>query len=192
MADKEYVLGNKARELLVYTNRATKPVQKEVPVSDVTDVLKRIAALENVQDVRNVCTATVGRLESTKKEGFSERGYKQYGEEMCSIAKGIVRDIHAANGKLFATEHADRLKLITQVLDGCALMLEYIVVCHEMGYISMSRMAEWTKKVTDVKYMAASWKKNDGARARKLEAEEKAAEERRLVGMIREAVGEGK
>ena len=83
------------------------------------------------------------------------------------IAKGIVRDIHAANGKYFATEYEERLRLIGKILDGCNLMLEYIQISLDMGIISLKKSEIWSKKVLDVKYMSASWKKNDGARAKK-------------------------
>ena len=38
--------------------------------------------------------------------------------------------------------------------------------------------------------MAAAWRKNDGARARKIETEAKAAEERRQFDMMKAAVRE--
>ena len=56
--------------------------------------------------------------------------------------------------------------------------------------ISVKKSAVWTKYVTDVKYMAAAWRKNDGGRARKIETEAKAAEERRQFDMMKAAVRE--
>ena len=192
MADKEYLLGNKARELLKYTNQATKVVTSEVAQRDVRKILQQIAALEDIREVREVCSSTIGVLDKRDREGFSKSTYRSYGEDMRVIAKGIVRDIHAANGKMFATEYNERLRLIGQVLDGCSLMLEYIQICLDMEIISLKKSEVWTKKVTDVKYMAASWKKNDGARARKLEAEEKAREDEHQIELVKTAIREVK
>lgn len=192
MADKEYLLGNKARELLKYTNQATKVVTSEIAQRDVRKILQQIAALEDIREVREVCSSTIGVLDKRDREGFSKSTYRSYGEDMRVIAKGIVRDIHAANGKMFATEYNERLRLIGQVLDGCSLMLEYIQICLDMEIISLKKSEVWTKKVTDVKYMAASWKKNDGARARKLEAEEKAREDEHQIELVKTAIREVK
>lgn len=188
MADKEYVLGNNARELLKYTNQATKVVSEDVSQRDVKKILQKVAALDDIREVKAVCGEMVGQLERRDKEGFSKNLYRCYGEDMRMIAKGIVRDIHAANGRMFAIEHEERLRLIGQVLDGCALMLEYIQICLDMGIISMKKSEVWTKKVTDVKYMAASWKNNDGNRAKKLLEAAQAEADKRQIALVKEAI----
>ncbi len=43
MAEKEYLLGNRARELLRYTNQATRIVSDEVSAKDVRAIIRRIA-----------------------------------------------------------------------------------------------------------------------------------------------------
>lgn len=188
MADKEYLLGNKARELLRFTNQATKVVTDDVSQKDVRAILQKIAALDDIRDVKSVCQTTIGQLDSKDKEGFTKAMYRCYGEDMRLIAKGIVRDIHAANGKMFATEYDERLRLIGLVLDGCSLLIEYIQTVLELGVISLKKSEVWTKKVLDVKYMTASWKKNDGARANKLRAEEAAKEDARQVEVVKTAI----
>ena len=70
------------------------------------------------------------------------------------------------------------------VLDGCTLLLEYIQICVEEHIISVKKSGVWTKKVTDVKYMAASWRKNDGGRARKLREEPELALGEALVALF--------
>ena len=45
MAEKEYLLGNRARELLRYTNQATRIVSDDVSQRDVRAIIKRIAEL---------------------------------------------------------------------------------------------------------------------------------------------------
>lgn len=188
MADKEYLLGNRARELLKYTNQATKVVTDDVSQKEVRAILQKIAALDDIRDVKSVCQTTIGQLDSKDKEGFTKAMCRCYGEDMRLIAKGIVRDIHAANGKMFATEYDERLRLIGLVLDGCSLLIEYIQTVLELGVISLKKSEVWTKKVLDVKYMTASWKKNDGARANKLRAEEAAKEDARQVEVVKTAI----
>lgn len=188
MADKEYLLGNKARELLRFTNQATKVVTDDVSQKDVRAILQKIAALDDIREVKSVCETTIGQLDSRDKEGFTKAMYRCYGEDMRLIAKGIVRDIHAANGKMFATEYDERLRLIGLVLDGCSLLIEYIQTVLELNVISLKKSEVWTKKVLDVKYMTASWKKNDGARANKLRAEEAAKEDARQVEVVKTAI----
>lgn len=89
---------------------------------------------------------------------------------------------------MFATEHEERLRLIGKILDGCSLMLEYIQICLEMDIISIERSGVWTKKVRDVQYMSMSWRKNDGARAKKLQAEERASVDKWLITLVKEAI----
>lgn len=188
MADKEYLLGNRARELLKYTNQVTKVVTDDVSQKDVRAILQKIAALDDIREVKSVCQTTIGQLDRKDKEGFTKAMYRCYGEDMRLIAKGIVRDIHAANGKMFATEYNERLRLIGKVLDGCFLLLEYIQIVQDMGVISLKKSEIWTKKVLDVKYMTASWKKNDGARANKLRSEEEAKQDARQVEVVKTAI----
>lgn len=188
MADKEYLLGNKARELLRFTNQATKVVTDDVSQKDVRAILQKIAALDDIREVKSVCQTTIGQLDRKDKEGFTKAMYRCYGEEMRLIAKGIVRNIHAANGKMFETEYDERLRLIGLVLDGCSLMIEYIQTVLELNVISLKKSEVWTKKVLDVKYMTASWKKNDGARADKLRAEKAAKEEARQIEVVKTAI----
>lgn len=54
--------------------------------------------------------------------------------------------------------------------------------------ISVERAGTWTKKVRDVQYMSMSWRKNDGARAKKIQAEERASVEGWLVSMVKDAI----
>lgn len=192
MAEKEYLLGNKARELLKYTNQVTKVVTSDVSQRDVRKILEKVAALDDIRDVKAVCTQTIGAMEKKDKQGFTKATYRCYGEDMCLIAKQIVADIHAANGKMFNEEYDERLRLIGKVLDGCTLMLEYIQICLDMSIIDIKRSEVWTKKVTDVKYMTASWKKNDGARASKLRAAKREEEDRHLADVVVEAFSKAK
>ena len=187
-ADKEFLLGNRARELLRYTNQVTKIVTDDISVRDVREIIKKIAALDDIRDVKQVCAQVIGVLDRKNKKGFTKATYRCYGEDIRMIAKDIVRYIHAANGKMFATEHEERLQLIGKILDNCSLMLEYIQICLDLEIISLERSGIWTKKVRDVQYMSMSWRKNDGARAKKLKAEERVSVDKWLVSLVKEAI----
>ena len=69
MADKEYLLGNRARELLKYTNQVTKVVTDDVSQKDVRAILQKIAALDDIREVKSVCQTTIGQLDRKDKEG---------------------------------------------------------------------------------------------------------------------------
>ena len=127
-------------------------------------------------------------LDRKNKKGFTKATYRCYGADIRMIAKDIVRYIHAANGKMFATEHEERLQLIGKILDNCSLMLEYIQICLDLEIISLERSGIWTKKVRDIQYMSMSWRKNDGARAKKLKAEERVSVDKWLVSLVKEAI----
>lgn len=171
MADKEYLLGNRARELLRYTKQATRVVSDDISRKDVRAIIRRIAQLDDIREVKTVCAEIDKELAGKDREGFTKHNFDFYGRDMRTIAKDIIRDIHAANNKHFQTEYDERLSKIDDVLDNCSLLLEYITLCLEDGIISKEKAGVWTKKVTDVKYMAAKWRKNDGGRAQKLREE---------------------
>ncbi|MGN9096405.1 four helix bundle protein [Flintibacter porci] len=190
MAEKEFLLGNRARELLKYTKQATRIVSDDVSQRDVRAIIRRIAELDDIRDVKKVCSEVVGVLDKKDREGFTKSTFRLYGEDMRQIARGIMRDIHAANNKHFVTEYNERLRKIDDALDGCSLLLEYIRICVEEKIIGVKKAAVWTKHVTDVKYMSAAWKKNDGGRARKIESEVKASEERRQYDLVKAACRE--
>lgn len=190
MADKEYRLGNKARDLLKYTNQATKPVGGEVPTRDVRKMLQKIADLDDIRDVQQVCSSTIKAIDEKDRAGFSKRGYHRYGADMCDIAKGIVVNIHSANGLMFETHYQERLDTIEEVLKGCNALLEFIQICVENGYVSVEKSGVWTALVMDVKYMTLAWKKKDEARAKVLRAKARDAEEKRQEELIKKAVRE--
>ena len=188
MADKEFLLGVKARELLKYTKQATKVVSDDISPQDVRAILHKIAALEDIRDAREVCSQAINAIDRKKREGFSKSTFRLYGEDMRQIAKQILLDVHAANNTHFLTEYDSRLRKIDAILDGCSLLLEYITICLEDEIISKRKAGIWTGKVTDVKYMAASWRKNDGGRARKLREQDQAAKDRRQTALVKEAI----
>lgn len=188
MADKEFLLGVKARELLKYTKQATKVVSDDVDPRDVRAILHRIAALDDIRDVKEVCSQAINATDRKQKEGFTKTAFRFYGEDMRRIAKQILLDIHAANNTHFLTEYDSRLRKIDAALDGCSLLLEYITICLEDEIISKHKAGVWTGKVTDVKRMAGAWRKNDGGRARKLRDQAQAEKDRRQIALVKEGI----
>lgn len=188
MAEKEFLLGVKTRELLKYTKQATKVVSDDISPQDVRAILHKIAALEDIRDAREVCSQAINAIDRKQKEGFTKTAFRFYGQDMRDIAKQILLDVHAANNTHFLTEYDSRLRKIDAVLDGCSLLLEYITLCMEEKIISTAKGGVWTGKVMDVKRMAGKWRKNDGGRAKSLRDQAQAVRNRQQIGLVKEAI----
>lgn len=175
MAEQPFLVGNKARELLRYTQRATRIVSDDISRSDARKVFQKAAALEDIREIKQVCTTAVHALDTREKEGFTKSTFNLYGRDIRETAKKILLDAHAANNVNFATEYDKRIEKIGEVVDGCSLLLEYLTLCTEDGIISTKKAGIWTKKITDVKYPAMKWLKSERGRAESLrqEAEKK-------------------
>lgn len=178
MAEQPFLVGNKARELLRYTKRATRIVSDDISRSDARKVFQKAAALEDIREMKQVCTTAVHALDTREKEGFSKSTFRLYGEGIRLTARQILLDAHAANNVNFQTDYDKRIEKIGEVVDGCSLLLEYLTLCTEDGIISTKKAGIWTKKVTDVKYPAMKWLTSERGRAEKLRAE---AERKRLT-----------
>lgn len=187
MADKEFLLGNRARELLKYTKQATRVVSGDISKADVRAIITRVAELDDICDVKMVCQEVVHVLDTKDKEGFTKSTFRMYGEDMRETAKKILTDIHRANNTNFVVAYEERIHKIEEVVDGCSLLLEYITICMDEGIISVKKAGVWTKKVTDVKYMAMAWLKGDRGRANKLRSEAKEKEDRSLYNLVMSA-----
>ena len=188
MADKEFLLGVKTRELLKYTKQATKVVSDDISPQDVRAILHKVAALEDIRDAREVCSQAINAVDRKQKEGFTKTAFRFYGQDMRDIAKQILLDVHAANNTHFLTEYDSRLRKIDAVLDGCSLLLEYITLCMEEKIISTAKGGVWTGKVMDVKRMAGKWRKNDGGRAKSLRDQAQTVRNRQQIGLVKEAI----
>ena len=188
MAEKEFLLGVKTRELLKYTKQATKVVSDDISPQDVRTILHRIAALEDIRDAREVCSQAINAIDRKQKEGFTKTAFRFYGQDMREIAKQILLDVHAANNTHFLTEYDSRIRKIDAVLDGCSLLLEYITLCMDEKIISTAKGGVWTGKVMDVKRMAGKWRKNDGGRAKSLRDQAQTVRNRQQIGLVKEAI----
>ena len=185
-----FKVGANARELLRYTQRATRIVTDDISRSDARKIIQKVAALEDVRDIQKVCGTAVHALDTRDREGFSKSTFRLYGEGFSKstfrlygegirlTARQILLDAHAANNVNFQTDYDKRVEKIGAVVDGCSLLLEYLTICTEEGIISAKKAGIWTKKVTDVKYPAMKWLTSERGRAEKLRAE---AERKRLT-----------
>ena len=63
MAEKEFLLGVKARELLKHTKRETRVVTDDISPQDVRVILHKIAALEDIRDAREVCSQAINAVD---------------------------------------------------------------------------------------------------------------------------------
>ncbi len=187
MADKEFLLGNKARELLIYTNQATRVVSDDVSVRDVRKIIRRIAELDDIRDVKSVCSEIDKKLEKSDREGFSKSLFRLYGEDMRELAKNVMRHIHSANNKNFQTNYQERLDAIDEILDDCSMLQEYVSICTDEKIISIRKAGIFTGKIRDVRNMSVAWKRNDGGRAKKLREEKTAADTERQMKAMRTA-----
>ena len=190
MAEKEYVLGNKTKDLLVYSFLVTKPIgDKTLEISEVIKLLETIKSLpqEDKDDFIRECVDRMKR--SNNKQGFPKSALHTYIKTTRETAVSIVRNIHAANDCSFQTEYDRRLDLIHAALNDCNLLLKLVEISQSLGYISMKRMGHWTKLIADVKYMTLAWKKKDSERAKGLRQQERTKEFELLGGIIANAVG---
>lgn len=181
MAEQQFTVGNKARDLLRYTQRATRIVSEDISRSDSRRIFQKAAELEDVREIKQVCTTAVHALDTKQKEGFTRSTYNLYGRDIRKTAKQILLDAHTANGADFLTDYDERLRKIYAVIAGCSSLLDFITLCTEDGVISLKKAEVWTKKVTDVKYPAMKWLRTERSRAEKLRQD---AEEKRLKDLV--------
>lgn len=189
MAEKEYVLGNKTKDLLVYTFLVTKPISEKT--LDISDAIREVRTISSLSENERALYSQnlIEDLEKrSKKEGFPKSAVHTYAKVIRETAVSIVRNIHAANDCSFQTEYKRRLELIHYALNDCNLLLKMVEISHELGYISLKRMAYWTKMITDVKYMTLAWKKKDSERAREIERKVRTADYRLHASIVAEAV----
>lgn len=72
-----------------------------------------------------------------------------------------ANELDLADPQEYRERNYDQKKALTK----CKLVLFLLELSLEKGLISSDQCAAWTKKVTDVKYMTAAWKKQDQQRA---------------------------
>lgn len=65
-----FKVGANARELLRYTQRATRIVTDDISRSDARKIIQKVAALEDVRDIQKVCGTAVHALDTRDREAF--------------------------------------------------------------------------------------------------------------------------
>lgn len=189
MAEKEYVLGNKTKDLLVYSFLVTKPIgDKTMEIREIVKLLETVLGLsqEEKDDFIRECLDKMKKASS--KQGFPKSALHTYIKTIRETAVSIVQNIHAANDCSFQTEYERRLDLIHAALNDCNLLLKLVEISQSLGYISMKRMGHWTRLITDVKYMTLAWKKKDTERARTICRQEEVKSYELQAGIIASAV----
>ena len=188
---REFQVGNKAKDLLIYSISVTKPVSdKTMETRDVLSTMLKLKEM-NPDEVKAFCEEAADRLRRrADKQGYPKSTVHSYIKIIRETALGIVTNIQTANDCRFDTEYEKRLKHIDEVLRGCNLMLQLIEISLELGYISIKRCQHWTKMVTDVKYMTLSWKKKDTERAEVIRKARETNEYMRLAHIIADAIKE--
>lgn len=91
-------------------------------------------------------------------------------QRMQNLSIQILHDIIAANEIYPQTggEAKRRLDLQKEVLTNCKVFLNFLDIAREQGYIDIRRCEYWTGLTTDIKNLAASWRKKDAERFRAL------------------------
>ena len=80
MAEKEFLLANKSRELLKYTKHKTKIVSDDISRRDARAIFHKIAQLDDIRQVRAVCEEAVQIIDRSGKEGFTKQSNPQSSE----------------------------------------------------------------------------------------------------------------
>lgn len=189
MAEKEYVLGNKTKDLLIYTFTVTKPIgDKTMDISEVVKMLRTIKELPEAEREAFIVEVVDSLTKANSKQGFPKSAVYTYAKTIRETAVLILRNIHAANDCNFQTEYDRRIDLIHAALQDCNLILKLVEISQSLGYISMKRMEHWTNLITDVKYMTLAWKKKDTQRAKEIARKEREDEYRLQADIISRAV----
>ena len=87
-------------------------------------------------------------------------------QRMQNISLQILHDILAAN-EIFPDNRQkmeQRQDLQKEVLTNCKVFLSLLDIALEQGYVDIRRCEYWTGLTTDVKNMAAAWRKKDAER----------------------------
>ena len=107
-----------------------------------------------------------------------------------SIPRRVALGFDANRLNLLLAVLEKRLKLIDDVLSDTALLLDYIVTCKEAGIISTKTAGIWSGKATDVKRMAAAWRKSSSQRAEAILREKQEAADRHTAEIVAKVAAE--
>ena len=111
MPEKEYVLGNKTKDLLAYSFVVTKPIGDKT--LEISEVIKMLGAIKSLPpEARDdILAQYLDRLEkANSRQGFPKSALHTYIKTVRETAVSIVKNVHAANDCSFQTEYDRRLQ----------------------------------------------------------------------------------
>lgn len=162
---KQYPLGNKAKDLLIYSFKVTKPTgERRLSVDETLESYKKLADMQTIEERQKAVEIATANMKRNKRQGFPKSAVHTYIATIRNIAVNILRNVHSANNCDGRTELDRRIHTLNIIIDDCSLLLVLIEISHDLEYISASRMENWTKLVCDVKFITMSWKKKEIAR----------------------------
>ena len=94
MAEKEYILGNKTKDLLVYTFTVTKPIgDKTMDISEVVKILRTIKELPDAEREAFILEVVDSMEKANSKQGFPKSAVYTYAKTIRETAVLILRNI---------------------------------------------------------------------------------------------------
>lgn len=91
MAEKEYVLGNKTKDLLVYTFTVTKPIgDKTMDINEVVKILRTIKELPEAEREVFIIEVIDSMSKSNSKQGFPKSAVYTYAKTIRETAVLIL------------------------------------------------------------------------------------------------------
>lgn len=79
-------------------------------------------------------------------------------DKMQNKCLGIYEALMEANRTSIKDYKKERLELQTKAITYCDELMFFIEVSHELNIINVACMEEWSKMVSDIKYMTISWR----------------------------------
>ena len=162
---KQYPLGNKAKDLLIYSFKVTKPVgERRLSVDETLESYQKLIRMETPEERQQAVETATANLKKRRRQGFPKSAVHTYITTIRNIAVNILRNVHSANNCDGRTELDRRIDTLNTIIDDCSLLLVLIEISRDLEYISASRMENWTKLACDVKFITMAWKKKEKSR----------------------------
>lgn len=162
---KQYPLGNKAKDLLIYAYKVTKPIgERRLSVEETLQTYEKIAAMQTFEERQNAVKSAAVNMKRRKRQGFPKSAVHTYIADIRRITLNILRGVHSANDCDGKTEIEKRIDILKTIIDDCSVLLVLVEISHDLGYIDSSRLKHWTSLICDVKFITMAWKKKEKLR----------------------------
>lgn len=134
--NKDFQIGNKAKDLLIYTFKVTKPVgDKSIDAKGILETILKLKGMPP-DNIYQFCDEAADKLKrSADKQGFPKSTVHTYIKLIRATAVQVVVNVQMANDCRFETEYGKRLMHIDEVLKNCNLLLQLIEISLELEYI---------------------------------------------------------